>query len=106
MGNEYVFYLLDDAISLLSQAQFRQLIASYANPDQFIEHAAPQKDFLAEVLAFQKTSPAGEYYEETPIAARNCEENSRGTLCWNTGFQRLLGRCAAESHSRSSRTTG
>ncbi len=101
MGNEYVFCLLDDAISLLSQAQLRQLIAPYANPDQFIEHEAPQKDWLAEVLAFQKTSLAGEYYEETPIAVRNCEENSRGTLCRITDFQRLLGRCAAESHSAS-----
>ncbi|MDR5729210.1 MAG: hypothetical protein RB191_17470 [Terriglobia bacterium] len=101
MGNEYVYYLLDDAISLLSQAQLRQLIAPYANPDQFIEHEAPQKDLLAEVLAFQKTSLAGEYYEETPIAARNCEENSRGTLCWIADFRRLLGRCAAESSSAS-----
>ena len=101
MGNEYVFYLLDDAISLLSQAQLRQLIAPYANPDQFIEHEAPQKDLLAKVLAFQKTSLAGEYYEETPIAARNCEENPRGTLCWIADFRRLLGRCAAESSSAS-----
>ena len=101
MGNEYVFYLLDDAISLLSQAQLRQLIAPYANPDQFIEHEAPQKDLLAKVLAFQKTSLAGEYYEETPIPARNCEENSWRTLCWIADFRRLLGRCAAESSSAS-----
>lgn len=101
MGNEYVFYLLDDAISLLSQAQLRQLITPYANPDQFIEHEAQQKDLLAEVLAFQKASLAGEYYEETPIAARKCEEKSRGTLCWIADFRRLLDRCAAESSSAS-----
>jgi hypothetical protein len=101
MGNEYIFYLLDDAISLLSLAQLRQLIAPYANPDQFIEHEAPQKDLLAEVWAFQKASLAGQYYEETPIAARNCEENSRGTLCWIADFRRLLGRCAAEPSSAS-----
>lgn len=56
MGNESIFYLLDDAISLLSEDQLRQLIASYANPDQFIEHEAQQKDLLAEILAFQKAS--------------------------------------------------
>lgn len=70
MGNEYIFYLPDDAISLLSQDQLRQLIASCANPDQFIEHEAQQKDLLTEVLAFQKASLAGEYYEEPPITAK------------------------------------
>ena len=77
------------------------MIAPYANPDQFIEHEAPQKDLLAEVWAFQEASLAGQYYEETPVAARNCQENSRGALCWIVDFRRLLGRCAAESHSAS-----
>jgi hypothetical protein len=101
MGNESIFYLLDDAISLLLQDQLRQLIASYASPDQFIEHEAQQKDLLTEVLAFQKASLAGEYYEEPPIAAKNWETNSRGTLCWIADFRRLLGRCAEESSSTS-----
>lgn len=101
MGNEYIFYLLDDAISLLSQAQLRQLIAPYANPDQFIEPEAPQKNLLTEVLAFQKVSLAGEYYEEISIVARKGEEISRGTLCWIADVRRLLGRCVAESNSTS-----
>jgi hypothetical protein len=101
MGDECIFYLLDDAISLLSQAQLRQLIAPYANPEQSIAHGTPQENLLAEVLAFQKASLAGEYYEEISIAARNCVENSRGTLCWIADFRRLLGRCAAESNAAS-----
>lgn len=52
------------------------------NLEQFIDHEAPQKDLLAEVLAIQKASLAGEYYEEPAIKARAFEENTRGTLCW------------------------
>jgi len=77
------------------------LIAPYANPDQFIEHETPQENLLTEVLAFQKASLAGEYYEETPITARSREEISRRTLCWIADVRRLLGRCAAESSSAS-----
>ena len=101
MGNEHIFYLLDDAISLLSEAQLRQLLAPYANPDQFIVQEAQQKDLLTEVLAFQKSSLAGEYYEEPPIAVRKWSENSGATLCWIADFRRLLGRCAAETSSAS-----
>jgi hypothetical protein len=46
MGDEYVFYLLDDAISLLSQAQLRQLIAPYADPEQFAGDA-PNENLLS-----------------------------------------------------------
>jgi hypothetical protein len=32
MGSEYVFYMLDDAITLLLQTKLRKLIAQYLNP--------------------------------------------------------------------------
>src|SRR5215469_18934579 len=102
MDNEHVFYLLDDVISLLSPAQLSQLIAPYANPEQFALHGASQS-LLAEVLAFQRASLASEYYQEIPNAARNRVENSRGTLGWVADFRRLLDGCTAESNITSSR---
>jgi hypothetical protein len=53
MDNEHVFYLLDDAISLLSPAQLGQLIAPCADPEQFVANAAAPQSLLAEVLDFQ-----------------------------------------------------
>ena len=103
MDNELVFYLLDDAISLLSPAQLSQLIAPYANPEQFAAHGTAPQSLLAEVLAFQRASSAGEYYQEVPNAARNCAENSRGTLSWIADFRRLLDGCVAESNITRSR---
>jgi hypothetical protein len=103
MDNEHVFYLLDDAISLLSPAQLSQLIAPYANPEQFAAHGVASQSLLAEVLAFRKASLAGGYYEEIPNPARNRAQNSRGTLSWIADFRRLLDGCVAESHITSSR---
>jgi hypothetical protein len=96
MRDEYIFYLLDDAVSLLSQAQLRQLIAPYADPEQFAGDAT-NENLLSEVLAFQKASLAGEYYKEALVATWNREKNSRGARCWIADFRRLLDRCAAES---------
>jgi hypothetical protein len=105
MDNDRIFYLLDDAISLLSPAQLSQLIAPYANPEQLAAHGAAPRSLLAEVLAFQTASLAGEYYQESPNAARNHAENSRGTLSWITDYRRLLDGCVAESNIPSSRDT-
>ena len=96
MDNERVFYLLDGAISLLSPAHLSQLIAPYANPEQFAIHGPPPQSLLAEVLAFQMASLAGEYYQEIPKTARNRAENSRGTLSWIVDFCRLLDGCVTE----------
>jgi hypothetical protein len=103
MDNERVFYLLDDAISLLSPAQLNQLIAPYANPEQFATDGPPPQSLLAEVLAFQRASLAGEYYQEIPNAARNRAENSRGTLSWIADFRRLFDGCVAESRTTNRR---
>lgn len=99
MGAEYIFYLLDDAISLLSQSQLRELIAPYANPDQFILKGSPQENLLGDVLVFKKASLAGEYYDESKSASRSWHENSVATLSWIADFRRLLDRCAAEADS-------
>jgi hypothetical protein len=100
MGDEYIFYLLDDAISLLSDAQLRDLIAPYMDPEQFVADDE-KEDLLNEVLAFQRASLAGEYCEEPPTRRANWGENSRATISWIADFRRLLDRCVAESKSTS-----
>ena len=35
MGTEYVFLMLDDAITLLPETKLRKLIAQYLNPHEF-----------------------------------------------------------------------
>ncbi|MGC2890299.1 MAG: hypothetical protein WB627_14610, partial [Candidatus Acidiferrum sp.] len=63
MGTEYVFLMLDDAITLLPETKLRKLIAQYLNPHEFRPDSAKKVELLADVKAFQKASLAGEYHQ-------------------------------------------
>ena len=89
-GNETIFFLLDDALSLLPPAKLRQLMAQYLKPEQFVSDVAVKRDLLAEVQAFQKACLAGEYYEAFDVNSKNCTQSSLGTLAWIADFRRLL----------------
>jgi hypothetical protein len=97
MGGEYVFYMLDDAITLLSQTKLRKLIAQYLNPVELRPDDAGEKNVLADVRAFQKASLAGKYYQAFAVNSKNYREESSGTLAWIADCRRLLGRCVAQA---------
>ena len=99
-GNETIFFLLDDAISLLPPAKLRQLLAQYMKPEQFVSDVAVKRVLLAEVQAFQKACLAGEYYEALDVNSKNCTQSSLGTLAWIADFRHLLFRCVEESKKR------
>ena len=89
-GNETIFFLLDDAISVLPPAKLRQLLAQYMKPEQFVSDVAVKHDLLAEAQALQKACLAGEYYEAFDVDSKNCTQSSLGTLAWIADFRRLL----------------
>ena len=99
-GNETIFFLLDDALSLLPPAKLRQLMAQYLKPEQFVSDDAVKRDLLAEVQAFQKACLAGEYYEAFDVNSKNCTQSSLGTLTWIADFRRLLFRCVEQAKKR------
>jgi hypothetical protein len=82
MGTEYVFLMLNDAITLLPERKLRKLIAQYLNPHEFRPDGARQADLLADVRAFQKASLAGKYYQAFAVNSKNYRETSGGTLAW------------------------
>jgi hypothetical protein len=98
LGNEYVFYMLDDAIDLLPPAKLQQIAKKYLDikrlrPDT---EAKPKSDLLAAVKAFDKASRAGDYYESFMVNSKNYMEQSTGTTAWIAEYRRLLDRCVAE----------
>lgn len=97
MGSEYVFYMLDDAITLLPQTKLRKLIAQYLNPTELRSHRERKEDLLTDVKAFEKASLTGKYYQAFPVNSKNYTEKSRGTLAWIADCCRLLERCVAHS---------
>ncbi len=99
-GNETIFFLLDDAISLLPPAKLSQLLAQYLKPEQFVSDVTVKHDLLADVQAFQKACLAGDYYEAFDVNSKNCTQSSMGTLAWIADFRRLLFRCVEHAKKR------
>src|SRR5439155_4045861 len=92
LGDEYVFYMLDDAIDLLPPAKLYKIVRKYLDlrrlhPDN---EKATKANLLADVKAFQKASLAGEYYECFNVNSRNFMEKSKGTGIWISDGNRLL----------------
>ncbi len=97
MGSEYVFYMLDDAISLLPQTKLRKLASQYLNPAELHPGAPRETNLVADVTAFQKASLAGRYYQAFAVDSKNYTEKSSGTLAWIAYCRRLLESCVAQS---------
>jgi hypothetical protein len=97
LGNEYVFYMLDDAIELLSPAKLYQLAKNYVDLKRLQPDAeqSTKPSLLTDVKRFEKASLAGEYYESFDVNSKNCTEESAGTSAWIAEFRRPLDRCSS-----------
>ncbi len=82
MRSEYVFYMLDDAITLLPESKLRKLIAHYLNPVELRPGGAGKENLFADVETFQKASLTGKYYQAFAVNSGNYTEKSSGTLAW------------------------
>jgi hypothetical protein len=90
MGGEYIFYMLDNAITLLPQTKLRKMIALYLNPAELRPDGASKGKLLADVKVFQKASLAGKYYQAFAVNSKNYTEESSGTVAWMADCRRLL----------------
>ncbi|HZR21219.1 MAG TPA: hypothetical protein VFE51_28315 [Verrucomicrobiae bacterium] len=99
LGDEYVFYMLDDAIELLSPAKLYQLAKKYIDLKRLQPDAeqAAKPGLLTDVKRFEKASLAGEYYESFDVNSKNCMEKSAGTCAWIAEHDRLLNRCVSSA---------
>jgi hypothetical protein len=98
LPDEYVFYMLDDAIEFLPPAKLREIVEKYLDPDllRFDGEQTAERGLLANVLEFRKASLAGGYYESFAVNSRNYTEQSKGTTAWIARCRRLLDRWAVE----------
>jgi hypothetical protein len=96
LGDEYVFYMLDDAIDLLPQGKLLKLVERHIDPSSLQPDDEAKENLLEDVKAFEKASLAGEYYESFNVNSKNCTEKSTGTRAWIADCHRLLDRCVAQ----------
>ena len=98
LGDEYVYYMLDDAIDLLPQANLAKLVSQYLDVKQLRPDApGKKKNLLAEVRAFDSASRAGKYYESFHVNSKNFMDKSMGTRGFIADCTRLLDRCVAQA---------
>jgi len=95
LGQEYIFYMLDDAIDLLPPARLLEIAEKYLDVRRLQSDGdkAAKAGLLSEVKAFEKASLAGEYYEAFDVNWKNSMETSTGTAAWIAQCHRLLDRC-------------
>jgi hypothetical protein len=99
LGDEYLYYLLQDALDALSDADLGLILARYIRIEELapdpasVPIAAPS--VLAEVRSFDTAARAGAYYESFMVDSRNCMAVSRGTRAFISECHRLLDLCIA-----------
>lgn len=97
LGDEYVFYMLDEAIDLLPPAKLAKLVGRYLDVKQLRPDALEKKNLPAEVRAFHTASRAGKYHESFDVDSKNFMEKSKGTRAFIADCNRLLDRCVNQA---------
>lgn len=99
LGDEYAFYLLDEAIEVMTPEQLAQVTAKYVRPEELRPDAvAPRgSSLIQDVREFDARARDGAYYEDFRVNSRNCNQKSGGTRAFIVDFGRLLDRCVAAS---------
>jgi hypothetical protein len=100
MGDDYIFYMLDDAITLLPEAKLRNLVEYYLDATAFCADGTRKRNLLADARSFQKASLSGSYYNGSAGRGKNREEDPIETLSWIAECRRLLDRCAKQTPKR------
>ena len=99
LGNEYIFYMLSDAIDLLPPAKLQKIAKKYLDLKRLLPDAeeATRSSLLANVKRFEKASLAGEYYRSFNVNSKNSNQKSTGTSAWIAEYRRLLDRCVRDA---------
>jgi hypothetical protein len=92
LGDEYVYYMLDEALDLLPDAKLAKLVGQYIQLVRLRPDAPTKNDLFGDVAEFARASLAGEFYESFSVNSKNCMDKSNGTRAWIAECRRLLDR--------------
>jgi hypothetical protein len=98
IGEEQMFYMLDEALELLPRAALQCIVGRYISLDDVrADPAASRRTLLEDVRAFDAAARAGDYYQSFNVNSKNCMDKSPGTRSFIADFSRLLDLCVAAS---------
>jgi hypothetical protein len=90
LGDEYVYFMLDEALDLLPEAKLAKLVGQYIDLKRLQSDRSPSKDIFALVKEFERASLAGEFYESFNVNSKNFTQLANGTRAWIAECRRLL----------------
>jgi hypothetical protein len=99
LGDEYVYYMLDEAIDLLPESKLAKLAGRYLDPARLRPDGSAKGSLLADVKQFEQASLRGEYYEGFNVNSKNFMDKSKGTRAWISECHRLLDRCVTRARA-------
>jgi hypothetical protein len=100
IGDETVFYMLDEAIDLLPSDKLATLVGQYLQLERLRPDAGAtaKRSFLEDVKAFDAASRAGKYYVLFNVNSKNYMDASTGTRAFIAECRRQLERCVAQAN--------
>ena len=99
LGDEYIFYMLCDAIELMPPAMLHKLVEPYLEPGSLRPDGNHPESLLVRVKAFEQASLGGDYYEAFNVNSTNHMKKSTGTIAWIAECNRLLDLCVVQPRS-------
>jgi hypothetical protein len=97
LGDEYVYFMLDEALDLLPDGKLAKLVGQYVDLKRLRPDGPGKDDLFGEVTEFERASRAREFYESFNVDSKNFTEKSNGTRSWIAECRRLLDRLVARS---------
>ena len=85
------------ALELVPDAMLPVLLGDRVQIDAPVDLGEEVTSLLDAVRSFHATSMSGRYYEDFPVSARTCIEQSKGTDAFIAEFDRLVVRCVRET---------
>ncbi len=90
LGDEYVYFMLDEALDLLPDAKLARLVGQYLDVKRLQGDENNKRDLFEHVAEFERASLAREFYESSRVDSKNYMEKSNGTRAWIAECRRLL----------------
>ena len=99
IGDESVFYMLDEAINLLPPDKLAKLVGQYIQLERLRPDAGAtaKTSLLEHVTAFDAASRSGKYYVSFNVNSKNYMDSSTGTRAFIAECRRQLDRCVAQA---------
>ncbi len=91
MDDDMIYFLLDDAIDLLSDTKLTKLVGNYLDLTN-LRMDGDERSPIEDVKTFHKVSLEGGYYEEIDVHTKTFIQHSRSTRAWIADCTRLLDR--------------